>query len=144
MQDIQLTKHFKLSEAIKSDTANRLGISNDPSADDLATIHRTAIKMEEVRRILGKPINVSSWYRNEAVNKAVGGVPSSQHRKGEAVDFKASGLTIAEAIQILLDNANELNYDQLIKEPSWVHISFLTSHKSNNKKPRLQYLDLSK
>ena len=142
---MKLTNHFTLAEATVSSTADRLGISNEPDSADLATIHRTAIRMERVREILGnRPITVNSWYRNEKVNKAVGGVPNSQHRTGEAVDFTVTGLTVPQAIQILLDHAAELQFDQLIKEPSWVHISFLTSHEASKREPRLQYLDYTK
>lgn len=144
MQKMRLTKHFDLHEATRSTKADELGITNTPTDVELATIHRTAVKMERVRELLGNPVVPSSWFRCEALNKAVRGSPTSQHKTGEAVDFRALGLTIAETIQILLDNAAELQFDQLIKEPSWVHISFLTANESRNKKPRMQYLDLSK
>lgn len=145
MQDIQLTKHFKLSEAIKSDTANKLGLDNTPDSTDLATIHRTAQRMEEVRALLGgQPIIITSWYRNDAVNKAVGGVSNSQHRKGEAVDFKISNKSPSRIVSMLTQHKAELQYDQLILEPGWVHISFLTAHSSKSSTPRLQYLDYTK
>lgn len=142
---LQLTKHFKLSEATKSDTADKLGLSNEPDATDLATIHRTAQRMETVRQILGgHPIKITSWYRNEKVNKAVGGVSNSQHRKGEAVDFQIANKSPFRIVETLKQHQAELQYDQLILEPGWVHISFLTSHANKNKSPRLQYLDYTK
>lgn len=144
MKDVYLSNNFKLSEAIRSTKAASLGISNDPDDTDLATIHRTAMKMELVREIFGgKPIKVTSWYRNEQVNKAVGGVPTSQHRTGEAVDFQIPGITPKQIVDTIKQNSHWLNYDQLILEPGWVHISFLTANSSARKVPRVQYLDLS-
>lgn len=140
----KLTANFSLNEALRSTKATQLGIPNTPSVEELATIHRTAIKMEEVRKILGAPIIVSSWFRNDKVNKAVGGVPNSQHRTGEAVDFSCKGMSPYKICQKLLEYKGELRYDQLILEPSWVHISFNTSHAKRNTAPRMQYLDLSK
>lgn len=141
---VRLTKHFTLDEAIRSATATKWGIDNTPGPEDLATIHRTAIKMEQVREILGLPIIVSSWFRGAVLNLKVGGVPNSQHQKGEAVDFSVFGRSPHWAVQQLRAHAEALQYDQLILEPNWVHISFLTSHKSKNYTPRMQYLDLSK
>lgn len=139
-----LTAHFKYSEAIASETADKLGIANTPTEKELATLHRTALKMEQVREILAEPIYVSSWFRCEELNKAVGGVPNSQHRLGEAVDFSCKGKTHSQVCEILKAHAKELAYDQLILEPNWVHISFLTTQETRDKSPRRQYLDLSK
>lgn len=145
MSDIsKLTANFTLKEALRSTKATQLGIANTPTIQELATIHRTAMKMEQVRKILGSPIHVSSWFRNEQVNNAVGGVPNSQHRIGEAVDFSCKGMSPFKICQKLMDHKAELQYDQLILEPGWVHISFLTSHASKDRTPRLQYLDYTK
>lgn len=140
----QLTKHFTLEEATHSDTARKHGISNFPDSDaDLATIHRTAMKMEQVRALIGLPIIVTSWYRNDAVNKLVGGVPNSQHRLGEAVDFQCPGKSPFAICQLLRDYSNSLDYDQLILEPGWVHISFNTSAQHRDRPPRHQFIDLT-
>lgn len=144
MSEHQLTKHFTLKEALASKTATARGLDNTPSPEELATIHRTAIKLEQVREILGQPMIITSWFRSEEVNKAVGGVPNSQHRFGEAVDFVCTKVTPAEICAALRKYRELLGYDQLILEPSWVHISFLTARHSRDREPRRQYLDLSK
>lgn len=120
---MNLTQHFTLKEATTTST----GLRNDPtSADHADRLINTATNMEVVRAILGrKPININSWYRSPAVNKAVGGVPHSEHATGAAVDFTCSTHgTPFQVAQSLLANAHILNYNQLIYEQSWVHISF--------------------
>lgn len=143
---MNLSTNFTLAEATKSAKARELGVSNEPDNEqDLATLQRTALRMEKIRSILGGPINVNSWYRSTVVNAAVGGVPNSQHKLGEAVDFVCptfgSPFKICETLKPLME---DLEIDQLILEPTWVHVSFNTSKLNKNKAPRNQYLDLSK
>ena len=80
-------------------------------------------QMEQVRELLGCPIHVNSGFRSIEVNAAVGGVSSSQHCKGQAVDWtpmKEVGLK--EAYDAIV--ASDIVFDQLIFEfGSWIHIS---------------------
>lgn len=125
----QLSPHFTLAEMTASATAKRRGLSNQPSAEHLANLRQTAAGMEAVRSLLDdKAILVTNAYRAPAVNKAVGGVPGSDHTLGWAVDFKCPAfgnpLEICQRIA-----ASNLVYDQLIHERKpdgawWVHISF--------------------
>jgi hypothetical protein len=81
--------------------------------------------LEPLQRAVGRPIVVNSAFRSYEVNRAVGGVSSSQHLTGEAADIKVIGMTnveLATAIYRL-----RLPVDQLIIEgpPSgWVHVSY--------------------
>lgn len=123
---VQLSEHFTLAEATASDTALRLGIDNTQvSQDVLAAAYRTATRMEKVRELLKSAIHINSWIRCLALNTAVGSKPTSQHTKGEAVDFTAPDygdcLAIARA---LVTNKSLIRYDQLILEHTWIHISF--------------------
>lgn len=124
---MRLTDHFTIEEATVSSTAKKLGLDNSPNSTELWEIKFTAGCMEEVRRLLGnKPIKVNSWFRSAAVNKAVGGVANSQHRKGQAVDFVCPQFgTPLEICRYLSSLKDSLGYDQLILEPTWVHISFV-------------------
>lgn len=118
----KLTPHFTLAEA----TATATGIANNPDPAQLERILNTAYNMEIVRAVLGrKPIQVSSWFRSPQVNTAVGGSSTSEHTQGAAVDFKCPAFgTPLEICRSLLSAAHILNYNQLILEPTWVHISF--------------------
>jgi uncharacterized protein YcbK (DUF882 family) len=120
----RLTTNFSLEEMIHSDTAVRKGIDNTPPADVLTTLTHTAQEMEKVRAMLIAPISVSSGYRCPELNKLVGGQPSSQHCKGEAVDFTAP--IFGPPAQVMRKLAeSSIKYDQIILEfDRWVHISF--------------------
>lgn len=131
---MKLSPHFSLAEATASEKAKFLGVDNFPDQASLERMKYTALKMEVVRQILGDhPIKVNSWYRGVEVNKAVGGVPNSQHAKGEAVDFTAPFFGNPREVALELQkNKDLLGYDQLILEPTWVHISFTSGKPRGN------------
>lgn len=137
-----LSTHFSVEEATFSKTALRLGITNQPTPAELEVMRKAAIGMERVRALLGnKPISVSSWLRGHALNLAVGGKESSQHRKGEAIDFNC--FSFGSPLQIckhLESHADLIRFDQLILEPGWVHISFAII---SRKVPRKQVLTIT-
>lgn len=121
----QLSPHFSLNEATRSETAERMGIENIPEEAELARMTQVAERMERIRTRLGNhPIHVDSWFRCDALNEAVGGVPNSAHRMGWAVDFVCPdfGTPLAVALRIV---SGRIAFDQLIYEYGrWVHISF--------------------
>ncbi len=120
---MQLTKNFTLAEFTESDTAERVGIDNTPSANALANLKKTAEGMQKVRDLLGKPISISSGYRSPALNRYIGGSSSSHHCFGYAVDFKSPSFgTPYEVTKAII--ASDIKYDQIIWEGTWVHISF--------------------
>lgn len=118
-----LSPHFDLAEFTTSQTASRQGLDNTPPPEVLEHLRQTAAHLEIVRAWLGKPMLISSGYRSPAVNEAVGGVPSSAHVKGWAVDFICPGfgppLTVCRALE-----RSGIAFDQVIEEGTWVHISF--------------------
>ncbi|OCG34792.1 MULTISPECIES: D-Ala-D-Ala carboxypeptidase family metallohydrolase [unclassified Gilliamella] len=119
----KLTEHFTLEEFTRSTTASRLKINNSVPADLMPNVQLTAIKLELVRKALGKPIIITSGYRCPALNAKVGGVATSAHTKGLAVDFKSSFGTPKEICQRLIDAG--VQFDKLIQEHNqWVHIGF--------------------
>lgn len=131
----QLSKHFTLAEAIKSQTAERMGIDNMPTHEIMDRMKATAEAiLEPVRKHFGLPVTINSWYRSPALNRAIGGVDKpgkvSQHTTGHAVDFEVPGVPNAEVAAWVRDN---LTYDQCIweygvpGEPSsgWVHVSYV-------------------
>lgn len=91
---------------------------------------------EPIRNHFGIPLPVSSFFRCEALNKAIGGSKTSQHCKGEAIDMDADGSPITNKQIFDWAKAN-LKFDQLIWEygtsenPAWVHISF-SKHGNRN------------
>ena len=124
---MQLTEHFTLEEFTRSTTASRLKIDNRVPGELMPNIQLTAIKLELVRQALGKPIVITSGYRCPALNARVGGVSTSAHTKGLAVDFKSSFGTPKEICQRLIDAG--VQFDKLIQEHNqWVHIGFSPSN----------------
>ena len=120
---MQISLHFALEEFLFSEAAARLGLDNTPGAEELANLKLTAAFMEKIRSLLrGQAIVVHSGYRSPQVNKLLGGVPLSAHCRGLACDFVCPTFgTRAEVALAIL--ASGLEYDQLILEYGWVHVS---------------------
>lgn len=129
---MQITEHFSFKELTRSETARRLGLQNVPSAAEMANIQYTAEQLEKIRAYVGRGIVVTSCFRSERVNKAVGGSPTSAHRFGLAADCDAIGLTsLAFAKEIIkMRDEGKITFDQLILEfpergdGAWVHVGF--------------------
>ncbi len=115
----KLSTHFTLSEM----TVTSTGLDNQPTPAHLANLKIAAAGMEKVRAALGKPILVNSAYRSATVNRKVGGVPTSAHCQGYAVDFRVTGMSPLEICRAIV--AAGIKFDQLIEENGrWTHISF--------------------
>ena len=143
---MKLSKHLELAEVIRSSTAKRLGIKNEPTAEHLANLKLLAENIfEPIREHFGRPIFISSGYRSAALNKATPGASTtSQHSKGEALDIDLDGTEISNK-QVFEFIKNNLVWDQMIWEfgnkdnPDWVHVSF-----SSTGKQRKQILSATK
>lgn len=140
--DIQLTRHFMLSEFIESKTAIVLGIDNTPGAtgspqacleivSNLQYLCREVL--EPLREWMNEPIIISSGYRSAKLNKEVGGATNSQHMKGEAADIHLPSKEIGRRYaEFILDNCR---FDQMLFETdrygtSWLHISIKQNGKN--------------
>lgn len=134
---MQLSKHLSLAEVVRSETAKRRGISNMPTDAHIANFKLLAEKVfEPIRTHFGKPIHISSGYRSEALNKAIGGSLTSQHCSGEAIDIDMDGSSNGVTNKMVFDYIKDnLNFDQLIFEfgtdsaPDWVHVSYESTGK---------------
>lgn len=122
----RLSKYFTLEELTASQYAIRHRIDNTPSASVLNVLRTTAVKLDAVRQLLGRPVYVSSGYRCPKLNAAIGGAKTSQHVKGEAVDFTCAKFGTPYAI-VKAIKSSSIEFDQLICEGTWVHISFSSS-----------------
>jgi len=128
---MRLSKNLTLREAVKSNTATRLGIDNRPDEWDIGNLKAIAENIfQPIRDHFGVPIGVSSGYRGKDLNKAVGGSKYSQHMTGEALDIDADihgKVTNADIFKFVKNN---LHWDQMIWEfgddenPAWIHVSF--------------------
>ena len=128
-------QYITVNEMLHSQTAEKLNIKNVPNDPIvIENLEHTIEQLDELRRLYGHPIIITSGYRCPELNKAVGGKSNSQHVKGQAADLKYD----PELLQFIINN---YHYDQLIEETSkrskWIHISF------NKEKERMQYIKLS-
>lgn len=119
---MQLSPHFTLAEF----TVTQQPHDNTLPVELVPMAIYTAGKMETVRKLLRNfPVTVTSAYRSPKVNKAVGGSATSEHPMMRAVDFVCPKFGTPNSIcKSLVQHADELNYNQLIEEGTWVHISF--------------------
>jgi len=132
---MRISKHISIEEATLSPTALRLGIDNTPNEDVLVNMKLVAERcFEPIRNWYGKPIKVNSFYRCDALNKAVKGSATSQHTQGKAMDISTGTKTGNKLIYEWAKN--NLIFDQLINEYdyAWVHISY---NKNNNRNQTL-------
>jgi len=128
----RISEHISLKEGIKSHTATRLNIDNIPRELDLINMKTIAEQVfEPLRKWVGGPIAINSFYRSPKLNSAIGGSTTSQHCIGCALDIDDNYgyKTNAEMYDYIKNN---LDYDQIIWEfgtednPDWVHVSYVS------------------
>lgn len=135
---MHLTRHFTLAELTASSKAKSLGIDNAPPPEILPRLEATAEMLERIRATLGVPVIVTSGYRCTALNRAVGGVSTSDHTQGRAADIIAPRYGTPEQIaRALAPLVSVLGIGQLIYESfgrsAWVHVSTLHPAKPVNR-----------
>ena len=134
---MNLSKNFSLVELTKSQQATRLGIENTPSPEIIKNLKLLCEKVLQPVRDQFGPVSVSSGYRCDALNRAVGGSKTSDHMTGCAADIEvsASNLELAKWI------AENLEFSQLILEfysptdprAGWVHVSYFPQNLKKQK-----------
>jgi len=157
MTQKRLSPHFTLYEAIRSQTAARLGIDNTPPA---ALHHRLEALahtvLEPVRAHFQTPFSPTSWYRSPELERVLTWrsyqrwaerrnldpnedtawllyLDRKSHPRGEAADIELPGIPNHDLAVWIRDN---LTFDQLILEfhtvgvpaSGWVHVSFSQEH----------------
>jgi len=134
---MNLSKNFTLSEMIKSETALRHDMPNEPGEKEIGNLKLLCEKvLQPVRDHYGKGVKVNSGFRHPEVNAKVGGSKTSDHCLGQAADIEIPGVANAELAEWIKDN---LEFRQLILEfytpgipdSGWVHVSYVAE---DNKK----------
>ena len=148
---MKLSEHFSLAELTKTNS----GIANVPSEAQVENLKRVCRWLERLRRRwndlyaddggvgMEEPLIINSGYRSPAVNKAVGGAPTSNHLTGCAVDIRVAGLEqLLRYAVILLDISDESkeDFDELLLERNkagryWLHFAVRPS--GNRRKVRM-------
>ena len=127
---MNLSRNFTLSELIKSDTAIRKGINNNPNAEQIEKLKALCENiLQPVRDHFGR-VKITSGFRSVDLCEAIGSSSRSQHAKAEAADFECVGVDNAELFDWIKNN---LTPDQLILEfytpgepnSGWIHCSWI-------------------
>lgn len=127
---MQLSPNFSLNEFTDSPKAKAKGISNEPTPEALENLKELVQDLlQPLRDRIGKSFRITSGYRSPELNSAVGGSKTSQHNKGQAVDFLVKDMTPLEVCRFIA--ASGLEFDQLIFEQTWTHLSY---SKGSNRK----------
>ena len=156
-----ISKHISEKEATKSITAIRLSLANTPDGNILTNMKSVAENIfEPLRKWVGGPIKINSFYRSEALNKAIGGASkngkqTSQHCFGYAMDIDDiyGHKSNAEMFNFIKEN---LSWDTIIWEfgneenPDWVHVSYVSDSVNRNRilkavrdKGKTKYIDIT-
>lgn len=116
-----ISKDFSYREFERSEVAEAKHICNVITSFEVrdSILALTENVLQPLRDAWGKPLKVNSGYRCKALNAAVGGVPTSQHVKGEAADIAAGDPVKLARLAVKLG----LPYDQMILYPTFVHFS---------------------
>ena len=131
-----ISKHISYKEGVYSTTALRRNIENKPNEEQLANMKLIGEKIfEPLRKYVGGPIKINSFFRGADLNKAIGGSTTSQHCKGQAMDIDDTfgHKTNADMYRFIKEN---LDFDQMIWEfgddnnPNWVHVSYVSPDKN--------------
>ena len=138
---MKLSANLSLGEFTRSQTAKRRGIDNTPKGEHLEAAKLLAEKIfQPIREHFNKPIFISSGYRSQALNEAIGGSPRSFHSHGLALDLDQDGrnkrVSNADVFYYIKDN---LPFTELIWEfgdetnPNWVHVAIAPGREEERK-----------
>ena len=118
-----ISKNFSYSEFEHSNTAAQKGIDNTIPSETVKKSIKALVDyiLQPLRDYLGASVVIDSGYRCQELNELVGGVESSQHRKGEASDTRSPFFTPLEIARAAVEL--KLPFDQLILYPTFVHFS---------------------
>lgn len=117
--------HFSYNEFVNSATASVIGCPNYPNGSKGRLFFCNYIVfshiLESVRRILGRPVLITSGYRCARLNSAVGGSKNSYHIRCRAVDIAVSPSEAASLEPLLV---SRLKAKEFIVGPDYLHIAF--------------------
>ena len=134
----KLSEHFVLGEFTKS--GSHPEVYNIPSHEAIANLTNLSKWLEVLRERAGTPIRINSGYRSPQLNKRIGGVPTSNHLTGCAVDIRVENMEqLLRYAVILLDISRDWHqdFDELLIEKNrygaiWLH--FAVRPKDNRRK----------
>ena len=136
---MQLSKNFSLKELTASQTAERMGLDNNPSEAQVENLRLLCERvLQPVRDHFNKVVTISSGYRNEILSQKIGSSSKSQPCLAMAAAFEIFGVPNNEVSDWIKEN---LMFDQLILEfwkpgepnSGWIHCSYNSEINANRK-----------
>ena len=118
--------NFEYGEFIKSATATRLGIKNQPNDEQWQCIEMLAREvLQPIREEFGR-LRITSGFRSVELCEAVGSNKNSNHARGQVADIEpiVTGVKLFDVLEYIHD---ELEYRELIAEyfpNGWVHVAY--------------------
>ena len=142
--DLPITPHFGFNEMTRSEALNSynkknagvngfIPVDNQPTDEELGNLYYLCECLEKLRKYNGI-LTINSAYRNDFVNKLVGGSPFSYHRKGLAADIRCCSFNEAinlavSAKKLLLsaDPEDHVDFCEIIVSTTtrswWLHVA---------------------
>ena len=159
-KSLKLTEHFSLSEMCS--TSVQTADHNFPSQEVITNLKRLCGWLEALRtrknqyaklstplhtgRGEGEGLYINSGYRSPAVNKAVGGVATSNHLTGCAADIRCTGIeqAIVYAFHLLMISRDwKEDFDELLVEHNsrtgiyWLYFAV----RPNNNRRKIKFIN---
>ena len=128
---MKLTEHFTFDE-LTNTSHNELFEANKESAKAfMKQLKYVAGTLEEIRMVLGVPLKVTSGFRNTALNRLVGGSPTSGHTKGLCADIVPIGMDVLRAHRLVLENKDKCPslkkcILEIVRGSEWLHVETKT------------------
>ena len=121
-----MKSYFTIEELSKSDVAEQQGIDNTPPDNIKENLKKLIEFLNPLREAWGSAIRINSGYRCPELNQAVGGVATSAHCEGWAVDMYPINKQFTKFKQFIVDYLKDKSFDQVIVEKSgtskWIHL----------------------
>lgn len=137
-----MAKYFKLSELTYSSTAKKHGIDNTPNAEQKAHLEELMEFADGMRACWGGALIVSSGFRCEELNTKVGGVKTSAHRVGYAMDIKPANNKTLQFFEKMKEYLKDKDFDELLFETNsigsvWVHFALKSASGKQRRKIKI-------
>lgn len=123
----RLTQNFTLEELTRSQTAEEQGIDNTPGPAERYNLKAlTEACLQPIRDHYGVLVRVTSGYRSDALNEAVGGSSTSLHRRGLAADIDVMGVDDRKVFDDIREGRLDIDFEELIYYPEQnrLHIAY--------------------
>ena len=126
-----MSEHFTFDELTSTSHKELLEANRESAKAFMKQLKYVAGTLEEIRAVLGVPLRVTSGFRNSALNKAVGGSPTSGHTKGLCADIIPVGLNVSDAFKSIIENKAQCPslkkcIIEKVRGSEWLHIETKT------------------